>query len=405
MNVLYRNFYLPVVSTFAFPPNGSFLSRWIGIVIERTVAKRSRRKVDTDMLTGMNIFLDRTVDAKVRVRRRLANGLLTLGVFALGLVVPQEARAADLRCAPMQAVDYSSHDNTVQRLRQLYQAGNFAQLDEALSCLLRSPERFRSGKPGASAVYWMFRRQMPGPGTDPSEALHVRRWKQAMPQSMFAQFAELRLQYAMAWNARGSDYARDTPREGMRLFSEGMRSTEQAVLKAPAALKNTPIWQNLLLAVVLDAPERQTNPRTVFEEGVARWPEYYDFYEVALSRLVPKWGGSWDVVDEFIAYWGVRLKATEGDSLYARLYTGVIAGGANLQETKIVWPRMRSSLEDLVSRYPDVAHRNLAASYACAYQDAAYFKAALQRLRADEINPAAWLRGIDPETCKRLIRN
>lgn len=127
---------------------------------------------------------------------------------------------------------------------------------------------------------------------------------------MFVRFAELRLRYAMAWNARGADVAGNVPTEGWRLFNEGLAQTEQAILAAPAELKDSPILQNLHLAVVQDISESKTSPRAVFEEGVRRWPDYYDFYEVALTRLVPKWGGSWDAVDAFIAHWSKGLAKT-----------------------------------------------------------------------------------------------
>jgi hypothetical protein len=65
---------------------------------------------------------------------------------------------------------------------------------------------------------------------------------------MFVRFAELRLRYAMAWNARGADVAGNVPTEGWRLFNEGLAQTEQAILAAPAELKDSPILQNLHLA-------------------------------------------------------------------------------------------------------------------------------------------------------------
>lgn len=323
-------------------------------------------------------------------------------VTALVLSFISVAPVAAQQCPRNAAVDYASHQGTIQNLRQLYRAGSFVQLDETLACLMQSPKRFQSGEIGASAVYWMFRREMPAPGTSPAASHHLLIWKERRPHSVFARFAEFRLQYAMAWNARGSDIARRVPEEGFRIFNEGLAQAERAILAAPAELKNSPILQNLLLAVVLDMAESKTNPRVVFEEGVRRWPQYYDFYELALSRLVPKWGGSWDSVDAFIVHWSKSLAKSEGDSMYARLYMGVISTGASPGETRISWPRMKSSLEDLVSRYPDTSLKNLAASYGCGYQDVAFLKNALQRIRPDELTPTMWLQGTDPESCMNL---
>jgi len=112
------------------------------------------------------------------VRFRLLALLATAWGFTCILIAP----AAAQQCARMAAVDYARHDGTVQHLRQLYRARQFSQLDETLSCLTRSPERFQSGKSGASAVYWLFRREMPAPGVNPSVSSHLLKWKQERPQ-------------------------------------------------------------------------------------------------------------------------------------------------------------------------------------------------------------------------------
>lgn len=374
---------------------------------------RANKSVDTDVLsTGFASLLSaghfrRWASGTPRRCFRKEGAVVKFKQLALlasvwGFTFIPFAPAAAQQCSRLAAVDYASHEGTVQRLRQLYRESNFSQLEETLTCLMRSPQRFQSGKTGASAVYWLFRREMPAPGVDPSALSHLSKWKEQQPQSVFVRFAELRLRYAMAWNDRGSDFARNVPAEGWRLFNEKLAQTEQAILAAPAQLKNSPILQNLHLAVVQDMSESKTSPRAVFEEGVRRWPDYYDFYEVALTRLVPKWGGSWDAVDAFIAHWNKHLAKTEGNSMYARLYMSVISTGANPGETRISWPQLKSSLEELVSRYPDATHKNLAASYACGYQDVAYLKSALQRIRKEQLNPSVWLQGTDPETCTRM---
>lgn len=307
-------------------------------------------------------------------------------------------------CAKLKVVDYSDHDRTVLNLRELYQAGEFVQLDDALACLAHSSKRFQNGKLGASAVYWTFRRQMPAPGVRPTESLHVQRWKRERPNSDFAQFAELRLMYAMAWNARGSGFARSVSEEEWQNFRQGLQETERAILKTPLSLKNMPILQNLHLAVVQDAQGTETSPVAVFEEGVRRWPEYYDFYEVFLTRLVPKWGGSLEAVDKFITSWSEKRQSTEGDSMYARLYTSVIITGVDPYGTKLNWVRMKTSFDELVAKYPDNFYKNLAASFACDYRDAEYFKTAMKRISQNEINPAVWLRETDPATCMQKFK-
>jgi hypothetical protein len=327
-------------------------------------------------------------------------GFLAGVLSAVAFTISPFGVAASQRDCASQVVNLKNFDGTVQRLRQLYREEKFDALDENLSCLLDTKARFQSGKPGAAAVYWMFRRQMPGPGTAPDERTRVLKWKAKRPKSIFPRFAELRLQYALAWDARGSGAAASVSDTGWTSFSEGLRATEQALRRADEDLRDTPIWQNLLFATLLDASQRRTDAEAVFNEGVRRWPDYFDFHEVALSRLVPRWGGSWEAVDDFIIHWSEQRKAAEGDSLYARLYASVIASGANPDATRMDWTRMKASLEDLIQRYPAAENKNLAASFACGFQDAEYVKRAMKRIPKAEIARAHWLRGTDPEACR-----
>lgn len=293
------------------------------------------------------------------------------------------------------------HDEMVERLRGLYRSQKFDVLDAMLACLMRNSSRFTSGRMGSSAVYWMFRRQMPAPGTNLGEIQYVQAWRQQRPDSIFAEFSHLRYKYSMAWNSRGSGYAQGVSEDRWKVFHQGLADTERALLAASNPLRQTPIWHNLLFATVFDVKDSQTTPRAVFEEGVKRWPTYYDFYEVGLTRLIPRWGGSWEEVDEFVDYWSTQLQASEGSSLYARLYVSVLKSGAAAHETKINWARMKLSLDDLIARYPDPVHRNVAASLACAFGDPAYYKSSFQRIQPNELKPAAWIRGTDPGSCTR----
>lgn len=294
------------------------------------------------------------------------------------------------------------HDEVVRDLRVLYMAQQFAELDARLACLMRDPKRFRSGKTGSSAVYGMFRRHILARGVHPQEVATLNRtWREQVPDSIFAEFAEHRLRYAMAWRSRGTSAAHDVTAAGWKDFRQWLVDTEHGLLQARKELRQTPLWHNLMLATVLDMSDGRAKAAVVFEEAVKQWPAHYDFYEVALTRLVPRWGGSWGQVDAFIDRWSDRRRSSEGHSLYARLYASVVADGASPHETRLDWPRMKRGLDDLIARYPDPVHKNLAASFACAYDDRAYLEASLRRIAPHESRPAVWIEGTDPVTCAR----
>src|SRR5258708_15822896 len=144
-----------------------------------------------------------------------------------------------------------------------------------------------------------------------------------------------------------------------------LREAEQVLLDAPQQLKDTPLWHNLLLAISLDTNTVQSDPQATFESAAKAWPDYYDFYDLMLSRLVPIWGGSWEKVDSFVDYWARQRVEREGTSLYARLYINLGGQRVTPDETSLDWNRMKQSFVDLIARYPDPVFKNLYASYAC----------------------------------------
>jgi len=313
--------------------------------------------------------------------------------------------ASPQTCAHVQAADFTSFWSTVYGLQYLYKARAFNELDLSLSCLVSSAQSFSTGQNGSSAAYWFYRIQMPSPGVDPNESELVQAWRRSAPASIFSEFAALRLGYANAWRIRGGAFYRDVPTEQARQFAEKMSETAALLELATPTLKNTTLWHNLKLAVVQDddSADRQ-RASAAFEVAVTKWPRHFDFYEVAVSRLVPRWGGSWRDVDVFVRKWSTRLETSEGKSMYARLYASVLTtGGPNPSETGIDMERMDASLHDLLRRYPASRFIAFAASFACFKGDKVAFRTAIERLDPTQDGPAYWIKGTAPTSCAQKL--
>ena len=241
-------------------------------------------------------------------------------IFGLTLWLPLLASADNCSSG---AINWSDYNETLRLIQKSYHAGEYKSVEQTLACLLESKKTFTSGKPGAVAAYWFYRNEMHGQGANEEDRFRIDKWKQAVPGSQFAKFAELRLSYSQAWNARGTKYANETTEDQFKRFKQKLLETETLILSEKNGLKETPISYNLLMAVTLDTDGTQSSPMDVFNYGVTKWPNYYDFYEVLLTRLVPKWGGSWEIVDDFINHWASKLQQPEENTIYARLYYNV----------------------------------------------------------------------------------
>jgi hypothetical protein len=290
-----------------------------------------------------------------------------------------------------------------RRVQMLYQSEQFTALEDAINELVHTNDKFISGKPKASAAYWAFRQQFPAPGVATNELEKIKRWREQIPQSSYAIFAESRYWYAMAWNGRGGNFAGRVQDESWKLFHANLQRAESLLLQSPASLKDTPLWHNLLLAISQDSTEVKSNPEQVLAAAALKWPQYYDFYEVRLTRLVPKWGGDWQTVDAFISHWAKKQSKLEGKSLYARLYISMQSSNAvPASEIKPHWGKLKGSLRDLVKRYPDPKFKNLFASYACLLGDAKQFRETMTASSATELNPMDWLPDAPYASCVDL---
>lgn len=307
-------------------------------------------------------------------------------------------------CSHPEVIDWSDHEGTSTRLSQVYARESFEQLETSLDCLMKEGKLFTSGRPGSSAIYAFYKMVLPAPGADPAEAGRIQRWANAFPKSIYVHFVQARFAYAMAWNRRGGSVAKDVTEESWKGFRDGLKRAEELLLRSPEKLHDTPIYYHLLLAISQDSNQPPEARLAIFQTGIARWPKYYGLYENMLKRLVPKWGGSWLIVDQAIRTWSAQRSEEEGVSLYSRFYARVLLDGANVEETLINWPTMKTSLEDLVKRYPDNYNWSLVASSACLFGDSRFYKLAMGNLSSNQVQPTAWFKSTNPDVCSQRLR-
>ena len=292
-------------------------------------------------------------------------------------------------------------ENIARRILALYGEEQFATLDRELDEMIRKDEALTTGASATTAAYRAFRIRLAAPGVAPAELDRIKRWQAAIPGSPHALFAESRYWYANAWNQRGTDFAPGVKNEAWSAFRDDLRRAQSLLLESPKAA-SSPLAQNLQLAISQDLEGTKVDPDDVVKSSVAKWPHYYDFFTVRLTRLVPRWGGSAEAVEDFISAWSTRQAKLEGDSLYARLQIFVDQEGLLPASRTLNWPRLKASFRELVERYPDPRFRNLLASYSCRVRDAEEYRRVLASLRPEEIIPTVWLRESSYQSCQAL---
>jgi len=321
--------------------------------------------------------------------------------FVLFLWLPLLASANDCSRGP---INWSDYNKTLDLIKESYHAGDYKSVEQTLACLLESKKIFTSGKPGSVAAYWFYRNEIHASGANKEDRSRIDRWKQAVPGSKFAEFAELRFSYLQAWNARGTKYADETTEDQFKRFKQKLLETETLILSEKNGLKETPISYNLLMAVTLDTDGTRSSAMNVFNYGVTKWPNYYDFYEVLLTRLVPKWGGSWENVDSFINDWASKLKQTEENTVYARFYYNVHKHNRiDPRSTLADWSKLKPSLVNLYTKYPAKEYLTIAASYGCIYGDRDFYNKVVTENNVVTSND--WISDTSKEACDSFFNS
>ena len=93
--------------------------------------------------------------------------------------------------------------------------------------------------------------------------------------------------------------------------------------------------------------------RKLFEEATVKPLPSHQHYFAMVERLLPIWGGSYVLIDEFVAQSVAKTLAAEGTTLYARLYWYVDQRGSRsydlFKESKVRWPSLRRASRNLLA--------------------------------------------------------
>jgi len=261
---------------------------------------------------------------------------------------------------------------------------------------------FDDGRPRVTAMRDGYNQAF-GMERDWSKSLaRVEYLKKKFPNEAFATMAEARYWNAYAWDARGGGYSSSISDDGRKLFRERLEKAERILLDTKTYAALLPDWYDEMISVqsTLDRPEDERDK--IFLEGVKRYPAYYPIYFTMLNYLLPKWGGTWRTVDNMIQWSVEHTQATEGTTMYARLYW-VVGSDPDInlfKDTFASWPKMKGGFEDLMTRHPKSKwNLNNFAKFACMAGDKQTFLALRAKMSNDVID-AAWPQKMSLDLCE-----
>jgi membrane associated rhomboid family serine protease len=218
-------------------------------------------------------------------------------------------------------------------------------------------------------------------------------WRHQYPDSIFPIIVEAAALSDWGWAARGYGFATSISQQQLQVFEYRNAMAEGALEDVEARSENDPLWYVLAVNVKMDLGETRGEIKRIFEDGIGKFPNFLPLYRAELRALMPRWGGSYEMVNEVIDEASER-DASVGPEMYARLYWSY----ASLEGDDIDiftdgmadWRRMSDGFAALLKGYPDSDYLlNGYAYMACRAGDSQKYQALKPQLRY-RLSSTAW---------------
>ena len=271
--------------------------------------------------------------------------------------------------------------NLAMRAYLMLRDEKFDQVDSELSAFLDRRERLPDGRFAYAVTMYGLKDDFRVYGWEPSLE-RIRQWRTRSPRSRHASVVEALYWQSYAWYGRGSAFANAVSEKGWQLFRERNAQARRALESGKQFAGTNPLWASVMIDVSWDEDRPRAEIFALFADAVKRDPGFQSTYIAMAWRLTPRWGGDIERYRDFVEDAVKRTRATEGATMYARLYWvfANVEFDRSFSDLGIPWPKMKSGFDDLIARYPSPWNVNNFASFACRANDKATFLKLLPKL-------------------------
>jgi hypothetical protein len=213
-------------------------------------------------------------------------------------------------------------------------------------------------------------------------------WIKQAPASPHADIALAQMFVNRAWFYRGTGFSITVPDEAWPLVSKYLAESQRVLTDKRARRVMDPQWFELMFFLAAAQSWNQEQVTSLILDFRENGQSYVPAYQNAANLMLPKWGGSYEALEEF-AQQAVVDNGNDGPEIYARIYwSGVPA--LQYSQSSGNWPMMKRGFESMLRQFPDSRNLNGLAMYACGAGDGDTFKEAMSRLGPNLITPDTW---------------
>jgi membrane associated rhomboid family serine protease/tetratricopeptide (TPR) repeat protein len=259
--------------------------------------------------------------------------------------------------------------------QRLFMAGDYSALDRMMTRSASTPADLPDGSSSFDGVVRGLSNLFEFGGMDPLQAFgRTSDWRHAVPDSVEPDLVEAMMLSDWAWTVRGHGSANDVNAQALMLFAHRNEMAGAGLDEIAHRAAANPLWYSLSSSNGLDRSVGIDKMRAIFDAGVRKFPRSLSLYRNMLRALMPRWGGSYDQVPQFIKEMSEKTSIGPRFETYARLYWiyAVLEGGdINIfSDAQANWESMRVGLKEIRARYPDSESvLNAYAKFACLGND------------------------------------
>jgi Domain of unknown function (DUF4034) len=127
----------------------------------------------------------------------------------------------------------------------------------------------------------------------------VNQWIAAFPQSAAAHISLAELYSGYAFFARGTGHANTVSKDQWQLFNERIAQAHRVILDAASLKERDPRWYYVMLILAQAEGWDKTDTRELLNQALAFEPDYYHFYRLYATYLLPQWYGDPGEIQRF----------------------------------------------------------------------------------------------------------
>ncbi|MDE0852810.1 MAG: hypothetical protein OSA97_00125 [Nevskia sp.] len=287
-------------------------------------------------------------------------------------------------------------DSIKGQAADLLKAGDFVAFDQIATQFRQSGERTPAGDWKLAQLYIGVKNAGPDNPDDPQWQLLdsvSSQWLRAHPDSPTAVVVRAKVLLAHAWAYRGGGYASEVTESGSARYHDLMEQARDVLDSHKAVAASDPEWDAIRIDLIRQQGGDSQAVLNAAAEALGRQPYYYPIHNSAVMSLMPKWGGSEELLKQYVQMALDRSAAREGTQAYARIYHFVARNAQtpldDLNTLGAKWQPMQQSLDEILRAYPDSFNRDGARAMACWAGQAEYYKS-LGRRTSLNTPPVAW---------------